>query len=304
MTRSIFEKLHRALAGKVLQNEPLAGHTTWRVGGTADVFVVPNDRCELRTTLGLLQEAQVPWLAIGAGSNLLVRDGGIRGAVIHSGQLRELGFEPGGTVHAGGGLPLMTLIHEAAPRGLAGLEALAGIPGTIGGAVVMNAGAGGQDLSSVVRSVTLAGPDGEESIEAATLQFGYRHSTLAPERVVVAAQLQLRPADPAVLEEEIRRRLRHRREAQGVGAPNAGSVFKNPAGLQAWRLIDEAGLRGLAIGGAQVAGKHANFIVNRGGATARDILDLIDRIQEKVLQRTGIELVPEVKIVGEDTITG
>jgi UDP-N-acetylmuramate dehydrogenase len=300
VTRSIFEKLHGALTGKVLLNEPLAGHTTWRVGGPADVFVVPKDRCELLAALGLLREAGIPWLAMGAGSNLLVRDGGIRGAVIHSGRLRELSFEPAGTVHAGGGLPLMTLIHEAASRGLAGLEALAGIPGTLGGAVVMNAGAGGQDLGGVVRSVTLAGPDGEERVGASSLQFGYRHSVLAPQRVVVAAQLQLNPAEPAVLEEEIRRRLRHRRQAQGVGAPNAGSVFKNPPGLSAWRLIDEAGLRGLTIGGARVAEQHANFIINRGGATARDILSLIEHVRETVLKQTGIELEPEVRIVGEE----
>ena len=300
MTRSFIEKLQRALAGKVLENEPLARHTTWRVGGTARIFIVPADHRDLLKALALLREAQVSWLPLGAGSNLLVRDGGVRGAVIHTVALRELHMEDGGVVRAGGGLPLMTLIRETSRQGLAGLEALAGIPGTVGGAVAMNAGAGGQELSGVVRSVILAGEEGEDEWSAERLNFGYRSSALPGDKVVTAAHLRFRPADAAELAKEIRTRIALRKDAQSVGAPNAGSVFKNPPGLSAWRLIDEAGLRGLTAGGAMVAQKHANFIVNRGGATAGDILALIDGIREKVLKQTGIELEPEVRIVGEE----
>jgi UDP-N-acetylmuramate dehydrogenase len=297
---TLFETLRSRLKGTVTADELLSRHTTWRVGGPADLFIVPADRAELVTVLRLLAEAGVPWVAIGAGSNLLVRDGGVRGAVLHTGGLRRLTFAEDGRVQAEGGVPMMTLIREAAVRGLAGLEALAGIPGTVGGGIVMNAGAAGQAMADVVCEVHLAGPQGEEQWGRERLQFAYRSSNLPPDRVVAAATLQLRAADPSPLEEDIRRRLQQRQAAQRVGAPNAGSVFKNPEGQQAWRLIDAAGLRGEAIGGAQVAEKHTNFIVNRGGASARDILVLIDRVRERVLKHSGIKLEPEVRIIGDD----
>lgn len=300
MGETLFETLRSRLKGKVTADELLCRHTTWRVGGPADLFIVPADRAELVTALRLLAEGGVPWVAIGAGSNLLVRDGGVRGAVLHTGGLRRLAFAEDGRVQAEGGVPLMTLIREAAVRGLAGLEALAGIPGTVGGGVVMNAGAAGQEMAEVVREVHLAGPQGEEQWRRERVQYAYRSSNLPPQRVVAAATLQLRAADPARIEEDIRRRLRQRQLSQRVGAPNAGSVFKNPERQQAWRLIDAAGLRGEAIGAAQVAEKHTNFIVNRGDASAQDILALIDRVRERVLQQSGIELEPEVRIIGED----
>jgi len=296
----LFEILRSRLQGKVIADELLCRHTTWRVGGPADLFIVPADRAELVSALQLIAEAGVPWVAIGAGSNLLVRDGGVRGAVLHTGGLRRFAFAENGRVLVEAGVPLMTLIREAAARGLSGFEALAGIPGTVGGGVVMNAGAAGQEMADVVVEVHLAGLQGEEKWGSERLHFAYRSSNLPPQRVVAAATLQLRAADPACLEVEIRRRLQQRQLAQRVGAPNAGSVFENPPGLQAWRLIDAAGMRGEAIGRAQVAEKHANFIVNRGGAGARDILALIERVRGRVLQHTGIELEPEVRIIGDD----
>ncbi|BCR03964.1 UDP-N-acetylenolpyruvoylglucosamine reductase [Desulfuromonas versatilis] len=299
MSQTLFESLKLALDGNLLCGEPMARHTTWRVGGPADLFLAPAGRPQLLEALRLLAAAGVPWQVVGAGSNLLVRDGGIRGAVIHLGRFRELSFGQAGEVVAGGGLPLMTLIRQSAERGLAGLEGLAGIPGTVGGGVAMNAGAGGQQLSDVVREVVLAGPRGEETWEAGKLQFGYRHSVVPSDRVVVEARMQFRPAAPAALAEEIRSRLAHRGQAHRVGGPNAGSVFKNPPGHQAWKLIDQAGLRGAREGGAQVAERHTNFIVNTGGATAGDIVRLMARIQTEVKSQTGIELEPEVKILGE-----
>ena len=300
MGETLFETLRSRLKGTVTADELLCRHTTWRVGGPADLFIVPADRAELVTVLRLLAEAGVPWVVIGAGSNLLVRDGGVRGAVLHTGGLRRLTFAEDGRAQAEGGVPMMTLIREAAARGLAGLEALAGIPGTVGGGIVMNAGAAGQEMADVVCEMHLAGPQGEEHWGRERLQFAYRRSNLPPDRVLAVATLQLCAAVPSTLEEDIRRRLQQRQSAQRVGVPNAGSVFKNPEGQQAWWLIDAAGLRGAAIGGAQVAEKHTNFIVNRGGASARDILALIDRVRERVLKHSGIELEPEVRIIGDD----
>ena len=300
VTASLFETLRTRLLGKVAADEPLRRHTTWRVGGPADLFIAPADRAELVLVLQLLAAAGVPWVVLGAGSNLLVRDGGIRGAVLHTGGLRRLAFIGNDGVQAEGGVPLMSLIRESAARGLAGLEALAGIPGTVGGSVAMNAGAAGREMADVVREVVLAGPQGEEVWREDRLEFAYRRSNLPADRVLAAATLQLQAADPARIEEEIHGRLRQRQSSQRVGAPNAGSVFKNPQGQQAWRLIDVAGLRGKSIGGAQVAEKHANFIVNRGGATARDILTLIELVRDRVWANSGIELEPEVRIIGED----
>jgi UDP-N-acetylmuramate dehydrogenase len=277
----------------------MSRHTTWRVGGPADLFLVPADRDDLLAALRLLAAAGFPWLVVGAGSNLLVRDGGIRGAVIQTGGLRRLAFD-GTAVRAEGGVPMMTLIASCAERGLSGIERLAGIPGTVGGAVMMNAGAGGQQLGDVVAEAVLVGAAGEERWSAERLGFVYRRSAVPADRVVVETELQLRESGPEELQAAMRRRLQERRGAQGVGGPNAGSVFKNPPGEAAWRLIDAAGLRGTVEGGAQVAERHANFIVNRGGARAADILALIERVRETVRRTSGVELEPEVRIVGEN----
>jgi len=298
--QALFDTLHLRLRGKVVADEPLSRHTTWRVGGPADLFVAPADREELLLLLRILGEARTPWVVFGAGSNLLVRDGGVRGAVIHTGALRHLNFSGDGLVEAEGGVPLMTLIRETAARGLTGLEAMAGIPGTVGGGVAMNAGAGGQEMGAVVHEVVLAGAGGEERWGRDRLVFSYRRSNLPADRVVASAVLRFAAADKSALEEQVRATLLQRRAAQSVGAPNAGSVFKNPQGGAAWRLIDAAGMRGATEGGAQVAEKHANFIVNRGGATARDILALIGRVRDEVQRNTGVLLEPEVRIVGED----
>lgn len=278
----------------------MARHTTWRVGGPADLFIEPLDRDELGRALALLGQARIPWLAVGGGSNLLVRDGGIRGAVLHLKHLRRLEIAPTGQVKAGGGLPLMTLIRATTAQGLAGLEALAGIPGTVGGGVAMNAGAGGQQLADVVESATLLGTTGETIWSRERLQFGYRRSALAGEWILVEADLGFRRDSAARLAEIVRQRLAQRRAAQQVGGPNAGSVFRNPPEQPAWKLIEQAGLRGARVGGARVAERHANFIVNTGDARARDIIELIDRIRDEVRKVSGIELEPEVRIVGED----
>lgn len=297
---SLFEKLNRVLNGTVLVDEPLMRHTTWRVGGPADFFLVPQSRSELSAVLAILGEAGIPWEVLGAGSNLLVRDGGIRGATIHTGRLRRWRRTGEGRIKAEAGLPLMTLIRESAALGFSGLEMLAGIPGTVGGAVAMNAGAGGQEMAGVVEEMILAAPGGEESWSAAECAFGYRSCTLPTGRIVAEVSLRFTPGEPGTLQEEIGRRLNHRRAAQGVGGPNAGSVFKNPSGEQAWQLIERAGMRGASEGGVRVSEKHANFIVNGGRGCAGDILTLMEKIRQAVLAKTGIELESEVRILGED----
>ncbi len=296
---TVFDKLKQALRGRVLEAEPLSRHTTWRVGGPADLFVAPADRRDLQAALAILAEAGIPWFPLGGGSNLLVRDGGFRGAVLHTGRLRGLELSDDGEVLAEAGVPLMTLIRACAARGLAGLEALAGIPGTVGGGVVMNAGAGGQEMANVVREVVLAGPQGEETWDAERCRFVYRGSALPAERMVSAVRMRFREAPTAALEEEIRRRIAHRRSAHAVGGANAGSVFKNPPGHSAWKLIDAAGMRGERRGGARVSEVHTNFIVNDGSATAADILALMEETRQAVKKHSGIELEPEVKIVGD-----
>lgn len=292
-------EIKAALRGEVRTSEPMSRHTTWRIGGPADLYVEPADRDDLVAALAVLQQAQLPWRVIGNGSNLLVRDGGIRGAVIHLRRLDRLDFSRQPLVNAEAGLRLMTLVRETSRRDLGGLERLAGIPGTLGGAVAMNAGAAGQELGRLVRTVVLAGPDGEEEWTAEQLRFAYRSVDLPVDRVVVAAQLKLVEAEGAVLQQEILERLQQRRRSQGVGRPNAGSVFKNPPEEQAWKLIDRAGMRGAVVGGARVSERHSNFIVNGGSASAADVLALMDQIQDRVFRQSGILLEPEVHVIGE-----
>jgi UDP-N-acetylmuramate dehydrogenase len=291
--------LREILQGPVLVGEPLRRHTTWRIGGPAALFISPQTEEELLAALHLLARVKMPWMALGTGSNLLVRDGGFRGAVIHMGDLQSMTFRGDGTAKVGGGLSMMRLIRQAVKRGLAGLEDLAGIPATVGGAVKMNAGAGGQDMAGVLEGAFLAGGDGMEYWPASRLDMRYRASAVPFDRIVAAAVLRFTPGDPEMLSLSVQQRLMARRKAQGVGKPNAGSVFKNPPGQQAWRLIDDSGLRGHSVGGAQISEKHANFIINRGGARAADVLSLIGEIQEVVQRRTGIMLEPEVQVVGE-----
>jgi len=278
----------------------MSRHTTWRVGGSADLFIVPANRKEVTTALSILESGDIPWLVVGAGSNLLVRDGGIRGGVIHLGSLRGLSFEDGGTVRAEGGLPLMVLIRETVERGLVGIESLAGIPGTVGGGVAMNAGAGGQEIGSHLLTAVLRGAEGEEVWEKDRFEFGYRRSALPANQILTEATFRFETEDPELLKERFAGAMLKRKTAQSVGFPNAGSVFKNPPGGRAWEVITEAGLRGAVVGGAQISEKHANFIVNRGGAKAADILALVDLAKEKVRANSGIVLEPEVRIVGED----
>jgi UDP-N-acetylmuramate dehydrogenase len=215
-------------------------------------------------------------------------------------KLATMTLQQNGTVRAGGGLPLMRLIMACARAGCRGLEPLSGIPGTVGGAIVMNAGASGREIGQLVEQVALVSATGERICRSAELEFGYRRSNVSAHQVVTEVEFFLQPGDAAQSLTLVNERLAARRAAQAVEGPNAGSVFKNPSGWQAWRLIDQAGLRGLQVGGAQIAQEHANFIVNKGGASANDVLALIDTVRQKVLENSGVLLEPEVRIVGEE----
>lgn len=300
MTTGLAALARKRLRGELLADEPLARHTSLRVGGPADIFAAPVDLDDLRELMLLIAETGTAHLVIGGGYNLLVRDGGFRGVAISLRELRCLEELSGNRIGAGAGATNGTLVRFAEERRLAGLEFLIGIPGTVGGALSMNAGAHGEAIIDRLDTLTSLSGGELRTRTREELEYGYRYLRLAPGEIIVAASFRLDAGAPAEIEERIERFLAHRLNAQRVGQPNAGSFFKNPEGEQAWRLIDAAGLRGYRVGGAQVSEVHANFLVNRGGATARDLLELAGVIKERVKATSGIELEEEVRIVGED----
>lgn len=298
----IEEQLRRAGVSHVLTNEPLANYTTWRVGGPADWFIYPKSKHELQQTMLILHREGVPWRAIGRGSNLLVRDGGIRGAVIKLGEGLDHIHIDGTRITVGGGYSFVRLAGKAAKAGLSGLEYGSGIPGTVGGAVYMNAGAHGSDISRTLLSAEVLLGTGEWArMTPEDLKFRYRTSVLQEEKpgIVAEAVLQLEVGDPKKVMEDVKRFKERRRLTQPLQHPCAGSVFRNPPGDYAGNLIESAGLKGYRIGDAEVSTLHANFIINRGKATARDILTLISEIQSIVAKEYGVSLQTEVQVVGE-----
>lgn len=296
---NIFDQLQQEMIGEVRRSEPMSAHTTWRVGGKAELFIVPENTADLEQALQLLAMDSCPWVSFGYGGNILVRDKGIRGAVIHTRNLNGLQIQGDGQIIAGAGLSLMALIRQTAQRGLGGIESLVGIPATLGGAISMNIGAHGQEIGQVVKSVIVCTSSGCRRMDAEELKFEYRSSCLPHGSLITEVTLQLSPADPEVLDQNILASLEHRRTAHPQDGHNAGSVFKNPAVKAAWKLIDEAGLRGKSIGDARISDKHANFIVNDGKATAEDIEKLIRLVQETVYQVSGVRLEPEIQVFGE-----
>ena len=287
---------------RIIPRAPMARYTTFRVGGPADVLVNIADTREIATALRAAKHAGVKATVIGNGSNLLVRDGGIRGLVIRIASECNTIRREGNTVYAKAGISMSAAAQFALSEGLCGLAEMAGIPGTLGG-VIMNAGAYGGELSQVVTrvdAVSLA--DGKPvSFEGAQLGFSYRHSAMMDANVIVTdVVMSLTPGDPEVIRARMDECARARREKQPLNLPSAGSTFKRPAGLFAAKLIDECGLRGLRVGDAQVSEKHAGFVVNLGHATAGEILALMDEVKARVLAQAGVILEPEVRILGED----
>ena len=300
MTVDTRARLAAALRGELRFDEPMARHTSLKVGGPADFFAVPADMADLLALMGVVIEMGMPYLVVGGGYNLLVRDGGFRGVVIFPGRLSGMETLPGCRLRAEAGVTNQMLVGIAKEEQLSGLEFLCGIPGTVGGALNMNAGAHGRSVLELVESLTTLQKGKVTVTSKEKLKYGYRHLELKPGEIILAAVFSLTAGNVGEIEGRIAAYLDQRRSSQRVGHPNAGSFFKNPQGRQAWRLIDEAGLRGYRIGGAQVSEVHSNFLVNRGGSTAADFLELARFIKEKVRQQSGIDLEEEVRIVGVD----
>lgn len=294
---------------KILKNEPLKQHTSFRVGGPAKVYVVPEDIEELQKLIRFLHEEKLPYDIIGNGTNLLVSDAGVDHVVVEIGRALE-GIEPLPEVNASdektyyirvlAGTLLSKAAQFAATQELSGMEALRGIPGTLGGAVTMNAGAYGTEMKDVLYSVDVLTPEGElRTLTPAELELGYRHSVI-PERgyVVVAATLALRKGDPAEIKARMADFQNRRKEKQPLDKASAGSTFKRPEGYFAGKLIEDTGLRGFRHGGAQVSEKHCGFVINDGTARAADIYWLIGEVRKRVLLEQHVELTPEVKLWG------
>jgi UDP-N-acetylmuramate dehydrogenase len=305
------ERLFReGLRGRLLPGEPLRAHTSFRVGGPADLLFFPADLDDLRSGLRLAAAHGLPVLVMGRGTNLLVRDGGVRGLVVNLADLNRIeGGEiphqaaPGTPVELSslGGTPLSRVINFAVRQGLSGLEWAAGIPGSVGGAIAMNAGAHGHSMGERVRWAELVDAAGnEERVPAAGIEFTYRSARFSRPGFIIAAGLELFVSNEQAVLEETKRCLEEHKRRLPFGWANAGSVFKNPPGDFAGRLIEAAGLKGERVGGAEVSAKHANVIVNLGQATAADILALIDAITARVQREFGVRLEPEIQVVGEE----
>ena len=291
----------RAGEGLALDH-PMKTHTTFQVGGAAEAFYEATDLKGLAEVVAYLVREQIPYWVIGKGSNILVRDEGVKGVVIRlSGSLAGIQYgSERNTLVVGAGVSIQELLLTCRDRGLGGLEFLSGIPGTLGGAVAMNAGAFGKEVGERVEAIRVITPAGgllEKEKEA--LQFSYRSLQLDRGAIITLVRVELESVGREAVFERMAGYLRQKKALQPLGYPSAGSVFKNPVGDYAGRLIEAAGLKGKRVAGAMISKRHANFIVNTGGATASDILALMNLIQQEVKRISGIQLEPEIRILGE-----
>lgn len=288
--------------GSVLTHEPMAKHTTFAIGGPADLMAAPASADETAAVVKLAASLTLPLTVIGKGSNLLVRDKGIRGLVLKIGEAMAVARCEGDSVVAGAGAALSDIAKLAAAAGLTGLEFAVGIPGSLGGAVFMNAGAYDGEMSRVVDSVTAVTPQGDiRCFTAAELDFGYRHSVFQTNGCIICeVRLQLKPGDATQIQALMQELTQKREHRQPLEWPSAGSTFRRPPGYFAGTLVEQAGCKGLCCGGAKVSDKHAGFIINAGGASAADVLRLISRVQARVRETSGVQLWPEVMILGEE----
>ena len=287
--------------GDVYPNEPMSRHTMYHIGGPARFYVRVGSVGALRRLVEECEATGTPWIAVGRGSNLLVADEGFNGVVITLGRdFRTCRFdEDAQRFCVGAGVSLSSVVQDAFHRSLAGLEFEVGTPGTVGGALRMNAGSRTEWIGSRVASVTTYSvEDGLIRRNGSEIEWGYRESSFTPEEVILECELSVEPADPFYIRAKMEGSLARRRKTQPLSYPSCGSVFKNPEGKSAGALIEGAGLKGETIGGAQVSELHANFIVNIGNASARDVMELIELAQRKVEETYGIELQPEVRFLG------
>ena len=298
------EGFRKRLSGTILFDERADRHTSLGVGGMIDALAFPENAADLAQGVAFLRQRRIPFLPVGNWTNLIVGDGGYRGALLSLAELRGLNQSDGGggsvRLEAEAGVPLAELVAASVRDSLAGAEFCAGIPGSVGGAVRMNAGAYGAEIKDICTAVTLLHPEGGiQTVARDALSFSYRNLDLPAETIIICAAFHLRRGDGETIAGRVREIVAMRREKHPLEFRNAGSVFKNPPAVPAGRLIEEAGLKGMRIGDAQVSEKHGNFIVNRGAATAGEIISLIGKIQERVFEMTGYALVTEVRIIGE-----
>ena len=284
----------------VIFDVAMSSYNTFRVGGNAEAICIVNELSLLMKVISFLYSESILWMTIGKGSNLLVSDKGIKGAVIIlKGKLAEVHEEGAHTITGGGGLSVNRLLKYCVQRDLSGLEFMSGIPGTLGGAVIMNAGACGEEIGSRLKKVEIINPEGKkEEISRSQISFEYRKASIPERSVIYSVTLSLEKGIEKIIKERIESNLKKRKEGQPLDMPSAGSVFKNPPGSFAGKLIEESGLKGKRIGGAMISPKHANFIVNAGNATASDIIGLIDLARRKVKETSGIDLETELKVIG------
>lgn len=298
---TLYRELVEANIGKVLENEPLSKHTTMKIGGPAEIFIEPDSTENLIKAFDVIKKHGVNWRAIGRGSNLLVADKGIKGVVIKLGTgLDEFELD-GDLLKVGGGYPVIKLATIISRMGLSGLEFSSGIPGSIGGAVYMNAGAHGSEMSNILVKAHVLLEDGTiEWLTNEEMEFSYRTSILQEKRpgICIGAVLKLKKGTKEDIVAVMQKNKDYRRDTQPWNYPCAGSIFRNPLPKYAGQLVEEAGLKGYQIGGAKVSDMHGNFIVNAGGATAQNVLDLIDYIKKIILEKFGVTLETEVEIIG------
>ena len=301
-TAFIKEKLSEKIESKrIFENESMSSHTTFRCGGNSALFVVVNDVDELRYVLSLVKALNTSYLVLGNGSNTLFSNRGYDGVVIKlSGDFNEI-IVDGDTILAGSGALLSYVSKVAATNGLSGMEALSGIPGSIGGAIYMNAGAYDHSISEIISTVTAIDKDGDIfEYDVSELEMSYRHSLFSDnENIIISCKLQLHVDDTEAIESRMSEYTKRRKEKQPLSFPSAGSFFKRPEGHFAGALIEETGLKGLRVGGAEVSTLHAGFIINSDNATADDVIELSKEVIEKVYEKTGVKLQPEVRIIGE-----
>lgn len=297
-------ELRERMAGRIHFDEPAEGHTSIGVGGRIDALCFPESERELASVVAFLRAAGIPFLPVGNWTNLIVRGGGYRGVLISTAGLRSLNASDGADgavrLEAQAGLPLPELVNLAVREALTGMEFCAGIPGSVGGAVRMNAGAYGGEIKDTCLAVRLIDPEkGIRTVPRTELNFSYRNLDLPAETIIIGAAFYLRRGNGGEIAGRVREITAQRRGKHPLEFRNAGSIFKNPPGVPAGKLIEAAGLKGMRLGDAQVSEKHGNFIVNRGGATAEELLGLIDLVQKRVAEVTGHTLEPEVRIIGE-----
>ena len=294
-----YERLRASLSGTIRRDEPLARHCSYRIGGPASLVIDCDTVADLALATSVLAEEDLAWTVLGKGSNVLVADAGYNGAVITLGREFKRHALEGEHLRTGAGVILAAIVNDAFSAGRTGLEFAVGIPGTVGGALAMNAGSREEWIGSVVESVTIFVPgQGLVGIRGPEIAWGYRNSGLSARGIIVEASLRLDEGDEVYIRRTMEASLRRRKRSQPLGVPSAGSVFVNPDGDSAGRLIEAAGLKGSRVGGAAVSDIHANFIVNTGGANAADVLGLIGLIRDTVKDMHDIELRPEIRFLG------